>query len=331
MTIHNAGYRSWEGTRSSPWTRWVVIASTGIRRTLKSKWLKRMLFLSLLPALYFAIPFYLSEQAMRDPATARSLGNFLQNFSDNPALDAIPWQTLGSATPEQIQLVRHNVWSNLLLALFRYPQVSLMILVVGIAAPPLISYDVRSRAFLIYFSRPISRLEYLLGKFGTVAFFVAAISTLPALILYSAGVLLSPSLSVVVETWDLPLRILAASVILILPTTSVALMFSSLTRESRYAGFAWFAVWILGWVMYGIVMAFQLDAATSHEQTQQILQGGGWTTLLSPYHTIGLVQSWVFDLASDRQPVFAASLLLLTITLLSLAVLARRVSSPMRA
>jgi hypothetical protein len=110
-----------------------------------------MLFLAILPALYFAIPFYLSEQALRDPAAAGSLGNFLRDFSNNPSFEEIPWQSLGNAAPEQIQLVRHEVWANLLLTLFRYPQASLMILVVGIAAPPLISYDVRSRAFLIYF------------------------------------------------------------------------------------------------------------------------------------------------------------------------------------
>ncbi len=331
MTIPSAGYRSWNGKRSSSSTRWAVIASTGIQRTLKSKWLRRMLFLAVLPPLYFAIPFYLSEQALRDPAAARGLGNFLNDFTDNPAVEAIPWQALGSASPEQIQLIRHEVWSNLLLTLCRYPQASLMIMVVGIAAPPLISYDVRSRAFLIYFSRPISRLEYILGKFGTVAFFVAMISTLPAMLLYFVGVLLSPSLSEVLVTWDLPLRILAASLVLILPTTSVALMFSSLTRESRYAGFAWFAVWILGWVMYSVVMAFQLGAASNEEQARQIFEGGGWTTLLSPYHTMGMVQAWIFDLSGKDQPVLMATVLLVVVTVFSLAVLARRVSSPMRA
>ena len=331
MAIHSAGYRSWDGKRSSPWTRWIVIASTGIQRTIKSKWLKRMLFLAILPALYFAIPFYLSEQALRDPSAARGLGNFLSDFSDNPTIEEIPWHALNNATPDQIQSIRHEVWSNLLLTLFRYPQVSLMILVVGIAAPPLISYDVRSRAFLIYFSRPISRLEYILGKFGTVAFFVAMISTLPAMILYFAGVLLSPSLGVVAETWDLPLRIIAASLVLILPTTSVALMFSSLTRESRYAGFAWFSVWILGWVMYSIVLAFQLNSGTNQQQAQLAMEGGGWTTLLSPYHTVGMVQAWIFNLATDSQPVTAAATLLVTATIVSLTILARRVSSPMRA
>jgi len=330
MAIHSAGYRSWEGERSSPWTRWAVIASTGVRRTSKSKWLRRMLFFSILPTLFFAVPFFLSEQALRDPATARSVGNFLSEVTNNPAIAEIPWQALGNAPPEQIESVRHDIWSNLLLTLLRYPQALMMVLVVGIAAPPLISHDVRSRALLIYFSRPISRLEYLLGKLGTVSFFLAMITTVPALMLYFVGVLLSPSLGVVAQTWDLPLRILVASAVLILPTTSAALMFSSLTRESRYAGFAWFAVWILGWVMHSVVMAFQLDAATSDAEALAALESG-WTTLLSPYHILGAVQASVFDLASDKQPVMAATTALVITTIVSLAVLSRQVSSPLRA
>jgi hypothetical protein len=50
-----------------------------------------------------------------------------------------------------------------------------------------------------------------------------------------------------------------ASLIFIIPTVSVALMFSSLTSESRFAAFAWFAFWGLGFiawnVTYGVMSA----------------------------------------------------------------------------
>jgi ABC-type transport system involved in multi-copper enzyme maturation permease subunit len=330
MAIHSAGYRAWQGQLSSPWTRWAVIAATGIRRASKSKWLRRMIFFSILPTLFFAVPFFLLEQSLRDPATARGLGQFLSDVTNNPQLEQIPWRRLSQASPEIICEVRHEVWANLLLTLFRYPQAFMMVLVVGIAAPPLISHDVRSRAFLIYFSRPISRLEYMLGKLGTVAFFLAMITTLPAMLLYLAGVLLSPDLSVVLQTWDLPLRIFVASLVLIVPTTAVALMFSSLTRESRYAGFAWFALWILGLVTYSVVMAFRLSHGMRGGYGQEEM-AAGWTTLLSPYHTLGAVQAWVFGLADGGLPVQATAGLLVVTTVVSLGVLYRRVSSPMRA
>lgn len=55
-----------------------------------------------------------------------------------------------------------------------------MVMVIGLIAPPMISQDVRSRAFLLYFSRPLTRGEYLLGKLASVWVYLSLISTLPA-------------------------------------------------------------------------------------------------------------------------------------------------------
>lgn len=324
MPIHSAGYRPWDGRRAPSATRWAMIASTGIRRSAKSKWLRRMMFFAIFPSVFLAIPFFLFEQSLRDPRMAGELAGFIGDLPQGQMYRDVIVAGLQNATPEQIDALRHNIWSYLLLTLFRYPQAVLMVLVIGIVAPPLVSHDVRSRAFMIYFSRPITRLEYVLGKFGTVAFFLVAITTLPALVLYAFGVLLSPSLGVIASTWDLPLLILLASAVLILPTTSMALMFSSMTTESRYAGFAWFAVWILGNVVFSTVMG--LTAVTQAELVEP-----GWRVLLSPYHTLGAVQSWVFNLPMDQTVIAPALFLLIAVTVLSLIVVFRRVALPMRA
>lgn len=333
MPIHSAGYRSWDGDRVPGSTRWAVISSTGIKRTWKSTWLRRMLFASIMPALFLAIPFFLFEQATRDPRMWQSLVGFLRGLPEFQVvafdLSSLSQSTnLGGTVSDQIQGVRHTVWAYLLLTLFRYPQATLMVLIVGIAAPPLISHDVRSRAFLIYFSRPITRLEYMLGKMGTVMFFMAIITTLPALLLYVAGVMLSASTSVMLATWDLPLRILVASVVLSVPTTAIALMFSSITTESRIASFSWFAMWVLGHVIYNVVLSF--SAVSSRRFDPESFEPG-WRVLLSPYHTLGVVQSWIFGLETKGSPVVPAMVLLTIVTVVSLAVLYRRISAPMRA
>lgn len=324
MPIHSAGYQSWDGERVPGITRWAMIAGTGIRRAAKSKWLRRMMFFALFPTVFFAIPFFLFEQALRDPRLMRDFLGFIGGMPQGETYRQVAAAGLQNASPEEIGELRHQVWSFLLLSLFRYPQATLMVLVIGIVAPPLIAHDMRSRAFLIYFSRPITRMEYVMGKFGTVAFFLMAITTVPALVLYFFGVALSPSFTVVGSTWDLPLLILLASAVLIIPTTSMALMFSSMTTESRYAGFAWFAVWILGSVVYSVVMGL---TATTIEQ----LSEPGWRVLISPYHTLGVVQSRVFNLHSDSSVVFPAVTLLVLITLGSLAVVFHSVTRPMRA
>jgi hypothetical protein len=216
------------------------------------------------------------------------------------------------ADPES---ARHDVWSLLLMIFFRYPQGLLIVLLVGMIAPSLIALDMRSRAYLLYFSRPLTPLEYIVGKALVLWAYLAAVTTLPALVLYLVGVLLSPSLVVVWDTWDLPLRILLASLVFMLPTTSLALFFSSLATESRYAGFAWFALWGLGWAAYENLRAFA--------QTQK------WS-LLSLYHVLGSVQQWVFGLPTDINDVSMAGVLLIILTVMPFIVLLTRVVAPMR-
>ena len=329
MPLHNVGYRAWQGTSVPPATRLITIASTGVRRAFHSRWLRRLLFLALLPILFFSIAFFLFEQAQRDPAIWRAFRELVGGLPNASILQ----QSLGSSSApsaEQFAEMRPAIWSYLLLTLLRYPQAILMLLVVGIVAPPLISQDLRTRAYLIYFSRPITRTEYIFGKLCTVAFFVSMISALPALLLYGLAVMLSPSLDVVLTTWDLPLRILLASVVLIVPTALVALAFSALTLESRSAAFAWFAMWIVGHVTYSVLVAFQtMDLRRGSRDIAIEQLGLGWRMLTSPYQVLGTAQAFVFGFVQDTSSVIGAFVLLGLASAASLWILYRRVNAPM--
>lgn len=324
MPLHDLGYRNWDGRLAPSSTRWFVIAETGIRMAWKSSWLRRMLFFAWLPASYLGIGFFLYERSMQFPNARQVVANMMQAFPQDQEITEKISEALGinvhTATEEQLEEARHQIWAWLLHALFRYPQIYLMVMVVGLIAPALIAQDVRSRAFLLYFSRPLTRSEYILGKAAIVWCYLIIITTLPALALYVLGVLLSPELSVITYTWDLPLRIVAASAVLIIPTTAWALCFSSLTTESRYAGFAWFAVWILGWVTYAILAAFEIRNPGEESQ---------WK-LVSLYHVLGDVQNWVFGFKDSFSDILYSALLLTVLTVIALVVLFRRVSSPMR-
>lgn len=326
MPIHSLSYRPWDGRRVSPWKRWVTICSTGIVRSSKSQWLRRLLFAAFIPLLFTGIPFFLFEQSVREPAMWQAFMGVVRAFPQDHLLhDALGPLPL-HPTAEQFDEIRHSVWSFLTFSFLRYPQAFLMVIIVGIVAPPLISQDLRTRAYLIYFSRPITRMEYIVGKIGVVAFFLMMISALPALCLYVAAVLLSPSVDVVWTTWDLPLRILIGSAWMIVPTTLVALAVSSLTLESRYAGFAWFAIWIIGHVTYSTLVAVPaFEAARRHETFLP-----GWRLLTSPYQVIGTVQSYIFGFNGELQVVIPSFLLLIGVSLVSLAILLRRVAAPMR-
>lgn len=326
MPIHSPSYRPWEGPRISEWTRWFTICSTGIGRAFQSRWLRRLLFSAILPLLFFGLPFFLFEQSGREPEVWRGFSILVRRMPEGMMLREAIGTIPSNPTPEQFAAIRHPVWSFLLLTFLRYPQAFLMVLLIGIVAPPLISQDLRTRAYLIYFARPISRLEYVVGKVGIVGFFLFSISAMPALLLYVAAVLLSPSVDVVLTTWDLPFRILAASTCMIIPTTLVALAFSSLTLESRYAGFAWFAMWIMGHVTYSALIAIpSIEAAQ-----ERVVFEPGWRLLASPYQVLGVVQSYAFGLVSDPSIVLPSFLMLFAVSLASLAVLFQRVAAPMR-
>ena len=265
MPIHNLGYREWDGERESGSSRWTVISGIGIRRAWQSQWLRRIAFVVWAPPLVYGIFIFLFEQFLKpnsgmDPRGFLPALAFVLPRELGPQIQAL-MLSLPDLTPEQmLSEVRPLFWKSVMLQLQRSQSIAL-VMVVGLCAPSLISHDVRSRAFLLYFSRPLTRAQYILGKFGTVAFFLMITCTLPQLILYLFAVLLSPDISVLAYTWDIPLRVLLASATMIIPTSLLALMFSSLTTESRFATFGWFFIWIFGLAAFTMMVNMNGDAS----------------------------------------------------------------------
>jgi ABC-2 type transport system permease protein len=274
------------------------------------------LVLTWLPAVAAAAGFFLYEQSITQPELRRGLADFTRIVGQDRAIRDL--------VMEEPEAARHQVWSILLLAFFRYPQALVMALIVGLIAPRLIAYDVRTRAYLLLFSRPIGVNEYVLGKLCVVWFYLAIITTVPALVLYLIGVFLSPDLGVVSQTWDLPLRVLAASVWLIVPTSLVALAFSSLTIDSRYAAFAWFAMWVLGWAAYSILTLVQISVQGGPMRRRRWSADAAHWEFLSPYHILGRVQQWCFGLLPEQQSVGPYLIGLVLVSLLAWMVVRRR-------
>ena len=200
----------------------------------------------------------------------------------------------------------------------------MLVLLMGLIAPRMISEDVSTRAFLFYFSRPLNRFEYVLGKSATLWFYVSMITTVPAMFMYLIAVALSASPSVVLDTWNILLQVLLGSFAVTITSTAIALCCSSLTRDSRWAGFAWFSIWIFGMIAVG----FQtLLRATRGRIDPDVYYGEHYFSL---YSVFGAFQQWVFGLksASDVWLFIVEIVLIVTVTV---AVLFRRVSAPMRA
>ena len=261
--------------------------------------------------------------------------------SQEVARDLLEYDLDGSGVIEFRELVdymRPTLWGQILFTFFIIPQAFSVVIVIGMVAPKLISRDMKNRAFLLYYSRPIKPWQYLLGKCGIVWVFLAGLTTMPALILYCMGVALSPSMSVVLVTWDLPLRIILASVVLCVPTTLFALTLSSLTRESIFASFGWFAVWIMGSIAYGIMTVVEgvVRMNNNVDPDQPNFVGfvesgldGNWSWL-SPLQTLENLQSWVFGMDQETGSIGLAFALVSLVCVICLIILRRRIVAPIR-
>ena len=108
-----------------------------------------------------------------------------------------------------------------------------------------------------------------------------------------------------------------------------------MTKESRFAAFVWFVVWILGWFTFVAATTAAALNSPGVDQTRRgirearfALEESSWANL-SLYHTLGRVQSWVFGF-TPFEDVLVPLGILVSITLLSLLVLLRKISAPMR-
>lgn len=320
MPLLDLGYRKWEGERTPRALRWLVVTITSALMIWRGYWLRTILALSLSPIIFTVIGFFFFEQGLQDPESRMWVSQVIGR--------QFRMRDLGANLMTNPESARHEVWSLFLLTFFKQSQVYGMVVVLGLTAPRLISYDLRSRAYLLYLSRPLSPAEYLLGKASVLWFLLLAIATAPALCVYFFGVLISPTWTVVLDTWDLPLRILAATAALALPTSALAIFYSSMTTESRFAGFAWFATWIVGWVTYSVLTSVSAFGEPNSDLLPEQLHK--WE-MVSPYHTLGQVQSIIFGANAEDSPFWLPIIICSAVTIGGFFMAHRRIAGMLRA
>ncbi len=114
---------------------------------------------------------------------------------------------------------------------------------------PAIADDVRTGAFSFYFSRPVSRAHYVIGKIMPVALLVGVASTLPAVLLVLFRLSLATDGA---DAW-VALKLLASTVALtpfylgLMAALPVCL--GSLSSKSRAVQFIWAGVFFFSWIM----------------------------------------------------------------------------------
>jgi ABC-type transport system involved in multi-copper enzyme maturation permease subunit len=99
----------------------------------------------------------------------------------------------------------------------------------------LLCEDRRVGAHQLYFSRPLTRIDYYLGKFLTVGFFAALAMLVPGLVICFVASWSSPDWSFLKEEGDVILRTIGYALIWMTVTCSIVLCSSSLFGRRSFA------------------------------------------------------------------------------------------------
>lgn len=183
------------------------------------------------------------------------------------------------------------------------------------AGPGLISPDLRNNALPLYFSRPLTRTEYIAGKAAVLALVLSLMTWVPGLLLWLFQAVLAGG-----SWWSDNLRlafgVFAGSWLLIAVLTLLALSISALVKWKPLAGAVIFAVFLAG-KPFGLAINELLDT--------------GWGLLVDINYLIQTAWSWLLGttLSSDigELPPWAAFVMLGIVCVACVALLHRRVKA----
>jgi len=228
MPIFDQGYQHWKGPLAGHAWRWLAIARHGVRVQIKGRIVRILLLFAWLPALALVVAMALwglvEQQA---EGVVRLVRNLLpaDMLLDPRAYRATAWTVAYS--------------------FFFKTQMFFIMLLVVVAGPGLISRDLRFNALPLYFARPLTRLDYILGKLGVIGALVAAVAVGPALFAYIIGVGFSLDITVVRDTFPVLLGSLAFGLVITLSVGTLILALSSLSKRSLYVGITWAGLWLI--------------------------------------------------------------------------------------
>ncbi|MBI3449497.1 MAG: hypothetical protein HY049_11335 [Acidobacteria bacterium] len=197
MPIYDQSYRPYRGTFSSHATRWVTITRTGLLQFLKRRPFVVFMTLTFIPPIVCGFIIYFAHR--------------------------FPEQTLTKIDGEFFRRLMEiqTVW---FLLLGIYPGAGL------------ISNDLRWNAIQLYLSKPLTKLDYVLGKFATLATFLVGITLLPGLVLFFLELSFSSDSKFLAAYWWIPLALAGYAACAATSWGLIVLAISSLSKNSRYVG-----------------------------------------------------------------------------------------------
>jgi ABC-type transport system involved in multi-copper enzyme maturation permease subunit len=124
------------------------------------------------------------------------------------------------------------------------------LLLAAVIGSKMIATDLNEKSYNLYFARPLSKRDYLIGKFGTVGIILSLVTLVPNLITYSLLLLLTKNSStyVIDHLWVWG-SIFGYGIVVVLTFSTMSLAFSSMTSRRFYAAAALVVIYLVTGIM----------------------------------------------------------------------------------
>lgn len=270
--IHDQGYRHYGGRREPYGRRWWVIARAGLMGRIRERRVIAVLLMAWVPFLVRAVQFYASA-----------------NYQQVAIL---------APTPETFR------------EFLGQQEVFIFIVSIVIGAG-LIADDRRANALQIYLSKPLTRLEYILGKLMTLALVLTFITWLPAMLLLILQTLFAGSAKFLTEHLFLIPAITLVAAVQVFVSSFAMIALSSLSKSRRFVA-----------MMYAGILFF---TAAMYQALRQITTSSAWAAI-SPRDTMNVIADGIFRIQGSRPIPFPAAVVAVLVLIgLSIWILERRV------
>jgi ABC-type transport system involved in multi-copper enzyme maturation permease subunit len=272
MPIHDQGYRRYAGRREAHGRTWLVIARAGLMERLRERKFLGLLLVAWLPFLVRSVQLYVAANYQQ--------ASFL------------------AATPTMFRdfLGQQGVF------------VFFITLYVGSG---LIANDRRANALQIYLSKPLTRVDYVVGKLATLLIFLAAVTWVPGMLLLVMQILFAGNLTFLKANLYLFPAITVFSTVTVLTSAFSMLALSSLSKSRRFVA-----------VMYAGLIFF---TAALYQALRGITGSRAWA-FISPGDVLDVFASVIFRIPGPTSIPFPVAVLFVVVLLgASVLVLERRV------
>jgi len=223
MTIKEKGYTHWEGELEEKKFPWWPITRFGILSTFRKKFFKIFFFGSLIPAVVFLVGIYISER--------------LDDF-----------RTM-IRRPERLLNIDPGYFKSYFTGDFL---LFMMVMILVFCGAGLISDDMKHNSLQLYFSRPLKKNQYFLGKASVVLFFLFMLTLVPGLVFFFMKLIFAGSFQFFITYPWLPLSVIGYSLLVTVFFSLYTLFLSSLSKNRRYVAILIFSVYFFSDILFGI-------------------------------------------------------------------------------